>query len=85
MAANILKEFANQMGDFVSSYLSNSNIPVVNKCLVVSNIGKGIYSVKFGEKLFTVRGDGDYPPNTSVEVMLPNGKWNRAFIIYPHK
>lgn len=85
MAANtILKDFANLIGDFVKSYLDSSSIPVVYKCLVLSNSGNNMYKVKYADNVFTVQGDGSYKPNTTVEVMLPNGKWNRAFIIYPH-
>lgn len=78
----ILKELSNLIGDFVESIIKSSGIPTVKSCIVKSTDGNGLATVSCNGSLYQVRCRNNYTPGDIVEVMLPNGTWNRAFIVY---
>lgn len=78
----ILKELSNQIGDFVEGLIKNSEIPIVRNCVVESDDGSGNYIVSCHNTRHRVKSRNVYSPGDTVEVMLPNGNWNRAFIVY---
>lgn len=78
----ILKELSNLIGDFVEGLIKETGIPTIKTCIVESSDGNGKYTVNYGNTRHFVRGKGTYPAGNTVEVMLPKGSWNRAFIVY---
>ena len=57
-------------------------IPGLGNDFTGYNNGDNKYLVKRNGNTHLVRGRGTYPPDSIVEVMLPDGEWNRAFIVY---
>lgn len=78
----ILKELSNLIGDFVEGVIKSSGIPTVKSGVIKSSDGNGLYTVACSGSLHQVRGRNNYAAGDVVEVMLPNGTWNRAFIVY---
>ena len=77
-----LKELSNLIGDFVEVLSRDSGIPTVKSCIVKSETGHETCIVSCNDTLHRVRSRGGHSEGDIVEVMLPNGNWNRAFIVY---
>lgn len=79
---NMLKEYVSLLSELVDGLIKKSNIPIVVSCIIVSNQGNESYAVSRNGDTYTVKSRNTYLPGEKVEVMLPEGKWSRAFIVY---
>ena len=79
---NLSKDFIALLTELFEGLIKKAKFPVVVSCKIISKTGDNKYLVKRNGNTHLVRGRGTYPPDSIVEVMRPDGDWNRAFIVY---
>lgn len=79
---DMYKDFVNLVSELIEGCIKKSDIPSIMSCIIVSSDGSERYTVSRNGRTHKVKGHGIYSPGDNVEVLLPDGKWNRAFIIY---
>lgn len=79
---DIYKDFVNLISELIDEHIKKSDIPSIVSCVIVSSDGSERYTVSRNGRTHTVKGHGIHSTGDNVEVLLPDGKWNRAIIIY---
>lgn len=79
---NISKDFIALLAELFDGLIKKAKLPAVVSCKIISKSGDDKYLVKRNGNTYLVRGRNSYSPDSIVEVMLPDGDWGRAFIVF---
>lgn len=78
----IFEKLLTGIDDLIQNRISKQQYPKIIQCRIMAILSDGKFNVKHNGEIRTVKGKGSYKVNDMVEVVLPNGKWQRAFIVF---